>query len=314
VSESLVSVVIPLFNKEKYILCTLKSVIAQDYKNVELILIDDGSTDKGYEVSCKLLEDSQSRFRRVVTISTVNQGQTAARNEGIKQSKGEFLAFLDADDVWVKSKLSRQVEFLKANPQFDMVLCNYLMVHESRVNIKAVSLKPAHRKIVLWLLTTGFGGLIESTGMVRKSALMNGGVLNSKLEMSGGLDLAFRFNSLGKVGCVDDYLCGYSVSYDGWHNNKEDMLNSTAHLLASGGIYAPYKKELQINLQIYMGLWTFRNKPSLNSIFQFLLITLKRPVFVFKYLILTIWRLFMAQARAIIQKKRVSEIIELLAK
>ena len=313
-SELLVSVVIPLFNKEKYILSTLKSVIAQDYKNVELILIDDGSTDKGYEVSCKLLEDNQSRFSRVVTISTVNQGQTAARNEGIKQSKGEYLAFLDADDVWVNSKLSRQVEFLTANPQFDLALCNYFMVHESIANVKAVSLKPAHRKIILWLLTTGFGGLIESTGMVRKSALMNGGVLNSKLEMCGGLDLAFRFNSMGKIGCVDEYLCGYSVSYDGWHNNKEDMLNSTGHLLASGGIYAPYKEEMQINLKIHMGLWKIRNQPSLKSISQFLLITLKRPVFVFKYLVLTIWRLFMAQARAMTLRNQVNEVRELLAK
>ena len=312
--QPLVTVVIPNYNGGVFLEECLTSALEQDYTNFEIIVIDDGSTDKGYEVSCKLLEDSQSRFRRVVTISTVNQGQTAARNEGIKQSKGEFLAFLDADDVWVKSKLSRQVEFLKANPQFDMVLCNYLMVHESRVNIKAVSLKPAHRKIVLWLLTTGFGGLIESTGMVRKSALVSGGVLNPKLEMCGGLDLAFRFNSLGKVGCVDEYLCGYSVSYDGWHNNKEDMLNSTAHLLASGGIYAPYKEELQINLKIYMGLWKIRNQPSLKSISQFLLITLKRPVFVFKYLVLTIWRLFMAQARAMILRNQVNEVRELLAK
>ena len=313
-SDLLVSVVIPLFNKEKYISSTLKSVIAQDYKNVELILIDDGSTDKGYSVACKLLENNQSRFSSVVTISTDNKGQTAARNEGINQSKGEYLAFLDADDVWAKSKLSRQVEFLAVNPHFDMVLCNYFMLHESRIRVKAVSLEPVHRKIVLWLLTTGFGGLIESTGMVRKSALVSGGVLNPKLEMCGGLDLAFRFNSLEKVGCVDEYLCGYSVSYDGWHNNKEDMLNSTAILLASGGIYASYREELKINLQIHMGLWKLRNRPSLKGICKFLLITLKRPVFVFKYLVLTIWRLFMAQARAMILRDQVNKVRELLTK
>jgi len=314
VNELLVSVVIPLFNKEKYILSTLKSVIAQDYKNVELILIDDGSTDKGYSVACRLLEDNQNRFSRVVTISTVNQGQTAARNEGINQSYGQYIAFLDADDVWAKSKLSRQVEFLESNPQIDIVLCNYFMFTESKSRTKAVSLEPVHRKIVLWLLTTGFGGLIESTGIVRKSALVSGGVLDSKLEMSGGLDLAFRFSSLGKVGCVDEYLCGYSISYDGWHNNKEDMLKSYSRLLASGGIYASYREELQINLQIHMGLWKLRNKPSLKGICQFLLTTLKKPVFVFKYLVLTIWRVFMAQARAILLKEQVSEVRELLTK
>jgi len=314
VNELLVSVVIPLFNKEKYILSTLKSVIAQDYKNVELILIDDGSTDKGYSVACKLLEDNQNRFSRVVTISTVNQGQTAARNEGINQSYGQYIAFLDADDVWVHGKLSRQVEFLEANPQIDMVLCNYFMLTESKSRTKAVSLEPVQQKVVLWLLTTGYGGLIESTGLVRTSALHRVGSFNPNLEMCGGLDLAFRFSSLAKSGCVDEYLCGYSVSYDGWHNNKEDMLKSYSHLLATGGIYAPYKEELQINLQIHIGLWKLRNKPSLNSISQFLLIALKRPIFVFKYLVLTIWRVFMAQARAIILKQQVSEVRELLTK
>ena len=313
-SESLVSVVIPLFNKEKYISSTLKSVIAQDYKNVELILIDDGSTDKGYSVACKLLEDNKSRFSRVVTISTVNQGQTAARNQGIHQCYGQYIAFLDADDVWVYSKLSKQIEFLEANPEIDMVLCNYFMLTESKSRTKAVSLESVQQKVVLWLLTTGYGGLIESTGLVRKSALRRVGSFNANLEMCGGLDMAFRFSSLAKAGCVGEYLCGYSVSYDGWHNNKEDMLKSYSHLLASGGIYAPYKEELQINLQIHMGLWKLRNKPSLNNIFQFLLITLKKPVFVFKYLVLTIWRVFVAQARAIILKQQVSEIRELLTK
>ncbi len=313
-SESLVSVVIPLFNKEKYISSTLKSVIAQDYKNVELILIDDGSTDKGYGVACRLLEDNQSRFSRVVTISTVNQGQTAARNEGINQSKGEYLAFLDADDVWVNTKLTRQVAFLTTNHQFDLVLCNYFMLHESRVRAKAVSLKPVHRKIVLWLLTTGYGGLIESSGIIRRSALISDRGLNPNLEMSGGLDLAFRFNSLKKAGCVDEYLCGYSVSHDGWHNNKEDLLNSYSHLLASASIYAPYKEELQINLQIHLSLWKLRNKPSLKSISQFLSICINRPVFVFKYLVLTIWRVFMAQARALILRNQVNEVRELLTK
>ena len=313
-SELLVSVVIPLFNKEKYISSTLKSVIAQDYKNVELILIDDGSTDRGYGMACKLLEGNQSRFSRVVTISTVNQGQTAARNEGIKQSKGEYLAFLDADDVWAKSKLSSQVEFLEANPQIDLALCNYFMITESDQRVKAVSLVPVQQKVVSWLLTTGYGGLIESTGLVRRSALLRVGSFNANLEMCGGLDLAFRFSSMAKAGCVDQYLCGYSVSYDGWHNNKEDMLKSYSHLLASGGIYSPYKEELQINLQIHMGLWKFRNRPSLKSISQFTLITLKRPIFVFKYLVLTIWRVFMAQARALILRNQVNEVRELLNK
>ena len=311
-SELLVSVVIPLFNKEKYILTTLKSVIAQDYKSVELILIDDGSTDKGYSVACRLLEDNQSRFSRVVTISTVNQGQTAARNEGINQSYGQYIAFLDADDVWVYSKLSSQVKFLEANPQIDMVLCNYFMLTETRT--KAVSLEPIKQKVVLWLLTTGYGGLIESTGLVRTSALRRAGSINPNLEMCGGLDLAFRFSSLAKTGCVDEYLCGYSVSYGGWHSNKEDMLKSYSHLLATGGIYAPYKEELQINLQIHMGLWKLRNKPSLNNLSQFLLITLARPVFVFKYLVLTTWRVFIAQARTMLLRKQVCEVRELFAK
>ena len=313
-NEALVSVIIPLFNKEKYISSTIKSVIAQDYKNIELILIDDGSSDQGYNVACKLVEANQSRFTRIVTISRINRGQTATRNEGIKQSKGEYLAFIDADDVWVNTKLSRQVTFLTQNQQLDLVLCNYFMLHEIRARVKAVSLEPVHRKIVSWLLTTGYGGFIESTGMIKRSALISEGGLNSSLEMSGGLDLAFRFSSLAKAGCVGEYLCGYRVSYDGWHNNKEDMLKSYSHLLASRGIYHPYKVEMQVNLQIHMGLWRLRNKPSLRSVYQFLLITLERPFFVIKYIARTLWRVFIAHFRAMLLRDQVNEVRELLDK
>lgn len=103
------SVVIPLYNKEKYIKRTLYSVFNQTFSNFEIIIIDDGSKDKSCEI-IKLISDPRIRL-----IRQENGGPSKARNRGIKEAKGEFIAFLDADDEWLPEKLKKQYEFHSEN-------------------------------------------------------------------------------------------------------------------------------------------------------------------------------------------------------
>ena len=90
------SVVIPLFNKENFIERTLKSVLSQSFNDFELIVINDGSTDKSLEITENILKERGN----CKIINQVNKGLSAARNRGIRESKGELIAFLDADDLW----------------------------------------------------------------------------------------------------------------------------------------------------------------------------------------------------------------------
>lgn len=106
-----VSIVIPLYNKEKYICRTLNSVFSQTVKNFEVIVVDDGSTDNGPE---KVAEYKDSRLRLV---RQRNQGPGAARNRGIKEAGATFLTFIDADDEWLETFLEVSIENLRKYPE-----------------------------------------------------------------------------------------------------------------------------------------------------------------------------------------------------
>lgn len=108
---SIVSVIIPAHNAEKTILATLKSLQRQTFCDFELIVIDDGSTDRTVEL-VNTLQDS-----RLKVFSYQNGGVSAARNRGIRQASGDFISFIDADDLWVPDKLQLQLEALQKNPE-----------------------------------------------------------------------------------------------------------------------------------------------------------------------------------------------------
>lgn len=107
-SSPLISVIIPAYNAELFIEQTIKSALSQTYSNIEVIVVDDGSEDRTAEITNLIaLKD-----HRVILIQQPNKGVAAARNLAIQQSSGEFIAPLDADDVWLLHKLEKQLEFL----------------------------------------------------------------------------------------------------------------------------------------------------------------------------------------------------------
>lgn len=105
-----VSVIIPVYRVDKYIRATVQSVIAQTYKNWELLIIDDGSPDRSVEI-CQQFKDD-----RIKIIRQGNRGLAGARNTGIRHAQGEYLAFLDGDDLWLPDKLERHVKHLENSP------------------------------------------------------------------------------------------------------------------------------------------------------------------------------------------------------
>ena len=106
----MISIVIPLYNKEKSIATTLESVLAQSYTNYEVIVVDDGSTDNSANVVRELVND------KIRLISKPNGGVCSARNRGIQEAKSQYVAFLDADDLWEKDYLEEQVKMIADFP------------------------------------------------------------------------------------------------------------------------------------------------------------------------------------------------------
>lgn len=110
-NDELVSIITPCYNGEKYISETIDSVLGQTYPNFEMIVVDDGSKDN----SARVVQKYQQKDKRIKLIKQNNAGSAAARNNGIRHANGQYIALLDADDVWLPNFLEKQIHFMKKN-------------------------------------------------------------------------------------------------------------------------------------------------------------------------------------------------------
>lgn len=185
----LISVVIPLYNKEKVLLKTLESVRKQTFINYEVVIVNDGSTDRSLEmVSNYFVEnDTFSNQSNIRLISQVNSGVSAARNIGIKESKGEYIAFLDADDEWLPDYLSTIYFLLRKYPECDVFGTQYFYKEPEQMyeaNIKGFSFASQDGLIDNYfeMAVTGRPPLWTSAVVVHKEALLAvGGFPNIKM-------------------------------------------------------------------------------------------------------------------------------------
>ncbi|MDT0557344.1 glycosyltransferase [Ichthyenterobacterium sp. W332] len=121
--DPLVSVIIPTFNRAMYITDTLDSIINQTYTNWECLVVDDGSTDNTKELVLKYTEKDY-RIKYLKRTKEFSKGSNGSRNYGLSQSKGEYIAFSDDDDFWLKNKLERQIPIFKKYPDVGLVTCD----------------------------------------------------------------------------------------------------------------------------------------------------------------------------------------------
>jgi len=129
-SKPLVSGIIIFLNaQEKFFHEAIESVFAQTYDNWELMLVDDGSTNGSTEIARRYAEQYPGKVRYLEHDGHQNRGMSASRNLGIRNAKGEYIAFLDSDDIWLPPKLERQVAILEAQPEAAMVYGSTLMWH-----------------------------------------------------------------------------------------------------------------------------------------------------------------------------------------
>lgn len=119
--KPLVSIITPFYNAERFLPEAIESVLGQTYSNWELLLVDDGSTDSGAAIAQRHADRVPSKIRCLEHPGHENRGLSASRNLGIATAGGEFLALLDADDIWLPQKLEQQVAILEAHPLVSMV-------------------------------------------------------------------------------------------------------------------------------------------------------------------------------------------------
>jgi glycosyltransferase involved in cell wall biosynthesis len=140
--EKLVSIITPNYNCVQFIAQTIESVLAQTYQNWELIIIDDCSTDGSYEIA----RSYAKRDKRIkVFRMEKNSGAALARNKGIELSHGDYLAFLDSDDIWISEKLEKQLQFMQTNN------CDFSFTEYEHIDERGISIgnRKSYKKINL---------------------------------------------------------------------------------------------------------------------------------------------------------------------
>jgi glycosyltransferase involved in cell wall biosynthesis len=120
-----VTVVVPVYGVEQYIVAAVKSVLAQTYTHFELLIVDDGSPDRSIEL-CRQFTDP-----RIKILQQPNGGPAAARNLGIYHAKGDYIAFLDGDDIWLPDKLAKHVAHLESSPEVGVSFCRSALINEA---------------------------------------------------------------------------------------------------------------------------------------------------------------------------------------
>lgn len=206
-----VSVVIPVFNGERFLKEALDSVFAQTYKDYEVICVDDGSTDGSVEL-LKRYGD------RVSVIRQANAGQGAARNAGTRHAAGRYVAFLDQDDRWYPLKLEREVTALQADPDAVLVYSNSdRMDREGRLLEVGTTLKERSSALASPLgRLMGEGLVLPSSMMVRRDILELVGGFNPQLTGFEDFDLCARLRRQGRFLFLEESALCYRVHGDGF--------------------------------------------------------------------------------------------------
>jgi len=228
-SSPLVSVVIPNYNYGRYLAQAIESVLGQSYPNVEVLVVDDGSMDDSSAVL-------QRYAHRVRWFQQQRQGVSAARNCGIRESRGEFIAFLDADDVWHPQKLARQMAQI-THPAIGLVCCGLQCIDtEGRLlGISVAGRSGNVLKEIALLRWPGAPGL-GSTAVIRKACFDRIGMFDVELSTSADWDLWRRLSCHYDTAMVHESLVSYRVHHVSMHRNvdlfKCDMLRAFTRMFA----------------------------------------------------------------------------------
>jgi glycosyltransferase involved in cell wall biosynthesis len=239
--EELVSIIIPAFNAELFISEAIESVLKQNYKNIEIIIVNDGSTDH----TRTIIERYAANDARIKLFSQNNSGQGAARNAGIINSKGDYVAFLDADDVWLVTKIEKQINYFRKHEDVGMVHTYRKIAGEKGIidyqNWQKSKIKNLNGNIYKKILAGNW--ICASSVMIKKEVLQKLGYFDESRKISGNedWDMWIRTAKEYNVGYIDEPLTMYRDHRNGVSKNIENHMNSAYEVVSKS--YKTYSEK-----------------------------------------------------------------------
>lgn len=221
-----VSIIIPAFNKYNLTKKTINSIIDQTYKNIEIILINDGSTDD----TSKL----ENEFKDIIKYYyTKNCGASASRNLGILKSTGDYLAFIDCDDIYLPTKLEKSINILKLNPDYDFLYTDVFLIdkNDEHINYEYKPLNhPGSGYIGKKILLSDFT-ITNSTLVVKKKCFEIIGNFDESIFIAADRDILLRLAFKFKAFYVAEKLTGYRVGSGNIFKDIDGSLKEFLYIL-----------------------------------------------------------------------------------
>jgi glycosyltransferase involved in cell wall biosynthesis len=255
--EGLVSIIVPVYNAEKTVSETINSVISQSYLNWELILVNDGSTDDSDKIVSSFSDS------RINYTEQKNKGVAHARNTGLNLARGEFIAFLDSDDLWDSSKLEKSVSYLNSFKS-DLVYSKVKMFKDDISNaISYEYVEPIIETNDYYRLLI-FDYIPTLSVLLKKSVLDEIGNFDVNLNGTEDWDLWIRIAEKYQINFISDELAFYRISENGLSKNRNLHLREEFKVIQKHVLSSNHLPKRIINLS----LWVWNKKMFLNSFKQ----------------------------------------------
>ncbi|BAZ10229.1 putative glycosyl transferase [Calothrix sp. NIES-4071] len=242
-----VSVIIPAYNAMRYLPQTLDSVLQQTFTDFEVVIVNDGSSDNIAEWAPQL-KDSRVRL-----ITQANQGVSAARNKGIANSTGEYIAFLDADDLWAPEYLEKQFNYLDKHPHVGVVYTWTKLIDEFGKPINRIF--ASHAEGMIWkkllnddVISTG------SSAMVRRLCIDDIGGFDTQLAHAEDLDFWLRIAKKYEFAVIKEPLSSYRQHPGSVTKNRDKMMRGLQTVYEKAFATAPLDM-LYLRNQAYANLF-----------------------------------------------------------
>jgi len=221
----IVTVLMSVYNGEKYLCEAVDSILNQTFKDFEFLIINDGSTDGTAEI-IKSYQDSRIK----IINNEKNIGLTKSLNKGLKFAKGEYIARMDADDISYPNRLEVQYEYMKSNSDLAICASSYEQINENGNTIKVI--KGYLECEQLYYFLTFANQLAHSTVFLRKSIILKLNGYDDKLIQSQDYDLWCRVSRIGKIVRIDEILLKLRIHQNNisskYKNNQKYVANSVA--------------------------------------------------------------------------------------
>ena len=225
--QSLISVVIPVYNREATIKRSVESVLKQTYKNIEIIIIDDGSSDGTVEV----LRELEQTEETVKIFIQDHRGANAARNLGIEKSKGEFIAFQDSDDEWLPDKLEKQLTYMVEN-NFEVSYCPFFLYEDGKEIIIPENYQNSHKYEKNLLKTLKCHNVVSTqTLVIHRNVISDIGIFDENMPRYQDYEYVIRIVQKKRIGYVNKPLVKVYRTINSISNDNQKLKEAEIKLL-----------------------------------------------------------------------------------